>query len=86
MSESLTWSRVVKITRPEPIHLESQYAAQFKESLIRSGYLAIVGQKNSPMPWDGDQFNKIPPTYSTNQDFVPYNLVEELESRTLFHI
>jgi len=38
------------------------------------------------MPWDGDQFNKIPPTYSTNQDFVPYNLVKELESRTLFHI
>jgi hypothetical protein len=38
------------------------------------------------VPWDGDLFKKIPPTYSTNQDFVPYNLVEELESRTLFHM
>ena len=59
---------------------------RFKASLTRNGYLAIVGQKNSPMPWDGDLFKKIIPTYATNQDFVPYNLVEELESRTLFHI
>ena len=59
---------------------------RLKESLTRNGYLAIVGQKNSPMPWDGDLFKKIIPTYSTNQDFVPYNLVEELESRNLFHV
>jgi len=58
---------------------------RLKESLTRNGYLAIVGQKNSPMPWDGDLFKKIIPTYSTNQDFVPCNLVEELESRNLFH-
>ena len=58
---------------------------RLKESLTRNGYLAIVGQKNSPMPWDGDLFKKIIPTYSTNQDFVPYNLVEESESRNLFH-
>ena len=37
------------------------------------------------MTWDGDLFKKIIPTYSTNQDFVPYNLVEESESRNLFH-
>jgi ubiquinone/menaquinone biosynthesis C-methylase UbiE len=58
---------------------------RFRECLTRNGYMAIVGQKNSPMPWDGDLFKKIIPTYATNQDFVPYNLVEELESRNLFH-
>ena len=59
--------------------------SRFRECLTRNGYMAIVGQKNSPMPWDGDLFKKIIPTYATNQDFVPYNLVEELESRNLFH-
>ena len=53
-------------------------------ALVDGGVLAIVERDVLERPWDKAVYNLIP-QYSTNQDFVPYDLVEELESRSLFH-
>ncbi len=55
-------------------------------ALSRRGYLAIVGGRGiDTAPWVND-LNKIIPRYSTNKDFAPYNLIEELERRQLFAV
>ena len=56
------------------------------EALSDRGCLAIVGGRGmEAAPWIGD-LNKIIPRYSTNQDFAPYHLVDELECRKLFTV
>lgn len=48
--------------------------------------LAIVGGRGmDAAPWI-DDLNKIIPRYSTNQDFAPYDLVDELERRQLYTV
>lgn len=54
-----------------------------REVLAPGGYLAIVGRGDGPNAWDAALLDLIK-TYSTNRDFQPYNLVEELEARSLF--
>ena len=50
------------------------------------GYLAIVGGRGlAAAPWVND-LNKIIPRYSTNKDFEPYNLLDELARRQLFAV
>ena len=53
-------------------------------ALSDRGYLAIVGGRGiDTAPWV-DDLNRIIPEYSTNKDFQPYNLLNELERRRLF--
>ena len=54
-------------------------------SLSRRGYLAVVGGRVVVAPWI-DDLNSSLPKYSTNKDFAPYNLIEELERRELFSV
>ena len=49
------------------------------------GYLAIVGGHKIAAPWD-DDLNSIIPSYSTNRDFAPYDLIGELERRKLYSV
>ena len=54
--------------------------------MLEGAFLAIAsGRQEERSPWR-DSLTEIIPRYSTNQDFEPYDLFEELESRSLFHI
>ena len=46
--------------------------------------LLVVRSCTSPRGKTG--LNEIIPRYSTNQDFEPYNLIDELEHRRLFNV
>ena len=51
--------------------------------LTPRGYLAIIYGETTPNPWNED-LGRLIPRYSTNRDFQPYDLLEELEKRSLF--
>ncbi len=55
----------------------------FQRFLTPHGYLAIVERGTEPAP-RSDALGKLILQFSTNQDYRPYNLVEELEQRSLF--
>ena len=56
------------------------------DSLSRRGYMAIVGGRRiDTAPWV-DDLKHIIPKYSTNKDFTPYDLLNELERRQLFSV
>ncbi|HLG63651.1 MAG TPA: class I SAM-dependent methyltransferase [Ktedonosporobacter sp.] len=74
------------VTAGESLHWMDWHVVlpRFKESLVPGGYLAIVSHDNTlPEPWY-DVLRDIIPQYSTNKDFEPYDLIEELERRGLF--
>ena len=55
-------------------------------ALSDRGYLAIVGGRGmDATPWN-DELSKIIPTYSTNRDYESYDLIDELERRSLFSV
>lgn len=56
---------------------------KFKELLLPDGYLAIINDNNLPVPWE-EELRQIIKIYSTNQEYRPYNLVNELEERNLY--
>jgi SAM-dependent methyltransferase len=56
---------------------------RFVQSLAPGAYLAIVNLKVDSTPWHEDLLQAIQ-RYSTNREFRPYDLVEELEMRHLF--
>lgn len=56
---------------------------RLREALTPRGVLAIVGQATRPMPWDAD-LGEIITRFSTNREYAPYNLIEELDTRGLF--
>lgn len=56
---------------------------RFARSLAPGAYLAIVNLKVASTPWREDLLRAIQ-RYSTNREFQPYNLVDELEMRHLF--
>jgi SAM-dependent methyltransferase len=56
---------------------------RFRDALVSGGVLAIVGQRETPQPWDAEVLGAIQ-RYSTNLRFRPYDLISELESRGLF--
>src|SRR6266545_4408361 len=53
--------------------------------LSDGGVLAIFNDDALPVPW-GDELGRLIPLYSTNQDFEPYDLVQELVTRELFEV
>ncbi|MFO7683522.1 MAG: methyltransferase domain-containing protein [Chloroflexota bacterium] len=56
---------------------------RFRELLVEDGVLALVYKRFSAVPW-GAQLGKLIAQYSTNREYEPYDLVEELISRGLF--
>jgi trans-aconitate methyltransferase len=55
----------------------------FRSILTSHGYLAIVGRATEGNPWN-DALLALIKRFSTNQEFAPYDLLEELEQRHLF--
>jgi SAM-dependent methyltransferase len=55
----------------------------FHRILTPSGYLAIVERGAEYSPWD-DDLGAMIARFSTNREFRPYDLIEELEQRHLF--
>jgi hypothetical protein len=47
--------------------------------------LVLVERVEEPSPWS-DELLKLIIQYSTNRDFQPYNLIEELTSRGLYQV
>jgi ubiquinone/menaquinone biosynthesis C-methylase UbiE len=55
----------------------------FQRLLTPQGYLALVERGNTPNPW-GAELQALIQRLSTNREFRPYNIIEELEKRQLF--
>jgi SAM-dependent methyltransferase len=58
---------------------------RIKSALADGGFLAIFDDCAEPLPWDGE-LNQLIPRYSTNQEFRPIHLVDELIVRRLFSL
>jgi SAM-dependent methyltransferase len=54
-------------------------------ALAPGAVLALVGRGEAPKPWD-TELRTLIARYSTNRDFAPYDLIEELESRGHFEV
>ena len=59
--------------------------ARVAAGLIASGHLILVERKVAAMPWE-EALRRLIRDYSTNQDYVAYDLVTELESRGLLAV
>lgn len=55
----------------------------FQRLLTPRGYLVLVERGNEPELWDS-ALNQLIQHYSTNREYRPYNLIKELEQRSLF--
>jgi ubiquinone/menaquinone biosynthesis C-methylase UbiE len=55
----------------------------FHRILTPNGYLAFVTRGTEHNPWD-DDLQALIQHFSTNQEYIPYDLTEELEQRHLF--
>jgi SAM-dependent methyltransferase len=58
---------------------------RFRELLAPGGVLAIVEQRQAPRPWD-TALSRVVTRFSTNCFYQPYDLIAELERRTLFRV
>ena len=56
---------------------------RFRDVLTASGLLVLLNQAFAPAPWEAE-LGPLIGRYSTNQDYAPYDLVDELEQRELF--
>jgi hypothetical protein len=54
-----------------------------RSALVDGAHLAIFDEQANPHPWSGD-LNRLIPQYSTNKDFRPYRLLDDLKARGLF--
>jgi ubiquinone/menaquinone biosynthesis C-methylase UbiE len=73
------------ITAGGSLHWMDWYAAlpRFAALLEPRGFLAIVDRDEREPPWR-EALKPVYRRYSTNQDWRPYDLIQELESRGLF--
>jgi SAM-dependent methyltransferase len=55
-----------------------------RAALAPRGRLAVLGRRPDTVPW-WRALRPLIPLYSTNRDFQPYDLLEELARRQLFH-
>jgi SAM-dependent methyltransferase len=58
---------------------------RLREALRPGAFVAIFDDQTMPIPWT-EQLNALIPRYSTNREFEPYRLLDELESRGLFRL
>lgn len=56
---------------------------RFRDALTAHGVLAVVEQSTQETPWQTD-VQAIINRLSTNRDYRPYDIIDELESRNLF--
>jgi trans-aconitate methyltransferase len=56
---------------------------RFRQLLVPGGLLTIIDNHTLPTTWDA-ALAEIISRYSTNREYQPYNLVEELTQRSLF--
>ena len=73
------------VTAGASLHWMDWYVVlpRFREVLFPGGYVALTGTEAAPAWWEGE-IGPIIRRYSTNRYFQPYDLVEELEKRSLF--
>ena len=73
------------ITAGESLHWMGWSAVlpRFAAALETGAYLAIVHRDEQDSPWR-EALKPVYRAYSTNQDWRPYTLLEELESRAIF--
>jgi SAM-dependent methyltransferase len=73
------------VTAGESLHWMDweQALPRFHDVLTPKGYLSMIFHDPESPPWDKD-LKKIIPRFSTNPDYQPVNLVEDLETRGLF--
>ena len=73
------------ITAGASVHWMDWYSVlpRFRDALVPGAVLALAGDSPQPFPWH-DETGAIITHYSTNRDYRPYDIVEELESRSLF--
>ncbi len=57
-----------------------------RRALTPCGWLAVINTRLADAPWDRGQVGRIIARYSTNQDFVPADLLDELVKRGLFAV
>jgi ubiquinone/menaquinone biosynthesis C-methylase UbiE len=58
---------------------------RFRDALSPGGVVAIAGRSEQPSVWSAELL-RIVQRYSTNRDFQPYNVVDELTTRLLFTV
>lgn len=75
------------IVAAQSLHWFDWYRAlpRFRTLLGTHAALAIVDQDEAPRPWS-DQLRAIIPRYATNPGFQHYDIVSELEQRSLFRL
>ena len=56
---------------------------RFRELLVPGGHLAIVNRVEQRSAW-ADDLQRLIDRHSTNRDYQPYDLIQELEQRGLF--
>ncbi len=73
------------VTAGESLHwMDWQVALpRLRQLLAPGGYVAIIEREELPMPWTAEMLELIRQC-STNQEFKPYDLVDELEQHRLF--
>jgi len=73
------------ITAGESIHWMDweRVFPRFRAMLPDGGHLALINRAAEPNPWDADVLQVIQ-QFSTNRDYRPYNILDELVSRDVF--
>jgi SAM-dependent methyltransferase len=73
------------VTAGESLHWMDWAVAlpRLREMLAPGGYVVIVERAELPMPWTA-AMSELLVRYSTNREYKPYDLVEELKQRGLF--
>jgi trans-aconitate methyltransferase len=62
-----------------------QVIPKISHALLPHGQLALLNRHESHGPWS-PELQKLIRQYSTNRDFQPYDLIQELERRHLFRV
>jgi SAM-dependent methyltransferase len=75
------------VTAGESLHWMDWAVAipRFAEVLAVGGVLAMIGREAAPGPWSA-ALSEVITRYSTNRDFQPYDLTDELTRRGLFTV
>jgi ubiquinone/menaquinone biosynthesis C-methylase UbiE len=73
------------VTAGSSLHWMDWYVVlpRVKLALQSGGYLAIFDEATNSLPWS-NALNQLIPLYSTNKEFRPYKLLDELTARNLF--
>lgn len=87
MEEAVLDGSYALITTGESLHWMDWpiVMARFRDLLAPGGWLAIVGRSTQRAPWAAD-LQQLINQYSTNRDYHPYDLMQELTQRSLFRI